>query len=85
MARPLQIRRTRFTMAPTTNGSGTVSVIEIAPRHGGLEPRPKRSIVFMTFFGEERGELGSQYYGKHPVFPISQDCRRSESGTGWPN
>jgi len=54
------------------DGSGTVSVIEIARALAHIEPRPKRSIVFMTFFGEERGELGSQFYGKHPVFPISQ-------------
>ncbi len=54
------------------DGSGTVSVIEIARAIAKFQPRPKRSIVFMTFFGEERGELGSQFYGKHPVFPISQ-------------
>jgi Zn-dependent M28 family amino/carboxypeptidase len=54
------------------DGSGTVSVIEVARALSKIEPRPKRSIVFMTFFGEERGELGSQFYGKHPVFPIAQ-------------
>jgi hypothetical protein len=54
------------------DGSGTVSVIEIAKALVGLNPHPKRSIVFMTFFGEELGELGSQYYGKHPVFPIEK-------------
>jgi len=54
------------------DGSGTVSVIEIARAIAKFQPHPKRSIVFMTFFGEERGELGSQFYGKHPVFPISQ-------------
>ncbi|HMF78294.1 MAG TPA: M28 family peptidase [Bryobacteraceae bacterium] len=54
------------------DGSGTVSVIEIARAISRLTPRPKRSIVFMTFFGEERGGLGSQYYGAHPVFPIDK-------------
>jgi hypothetical protein len=54
------------------DGSGTVSVIEIARALAKIQPHPKRSIVFMTFFGEERGELGSQFYGKHPVFPIGQ-------------
>lgn len=54
------------------DGSGTVSVIEIARAFARIQPRPKRSIVFMTFFGEERGELGSQFYGNHPVFPIGQ-------------
>ncbi len=54
------------------DGSGTVSVIEIAKALAKLNPHPKRTLVFMTFFGEERGELGSQYYGKHPRFPISK-------------
>jgi hypothetical protein len=54
------------------DGSGTVSVIEIARALAHFQPRPKRSIVFMTFFGEERGELGSQFYGKHPVYPIGK-------------
>jgi Zn-dependent M28 family amino/carboxypeptidase len=52
------------------DGSGTVSVIEIARALSALHP--KRSIVFVTFFGEERGLLGSTYYGRHPVFPIAK-------------
>jgi len=52
------------------DGSGTVSVIEIAASLAAQKTRPKRSIVFMTFFGEELGLVGSRYYGKHPVFPI---------------
>ncbi len=54
------------------DGSGTVSVIEVARALAKIQPRPKRSIVFITFFGEERGELGSQFYGSHPVFPIAK-------------
>ena len=26
----------------------------------------------MTFFGEERGLLGSRYYGQHPIFPLEK-------------
>jgi Zn-dependent M28 family amino/carboxypeptidase len=26
----------------------------------------------MTFFGEERGDIGSNYYGSHPVFPVAK-------------
>ena len=56
------------------DGSGTASVIEMAEAfvkakkdgHG-----PKRSIVFMTVSGEEKGLLGSQYYAEHPVFPLA--------------
>jgi hypothetical protein len=54
------------------DGSGTVSVIEIGAAIASLKERPKRSIVFMTFFGEEKGLLGSRYYGRHPVFPIER-------------
>jgi Zn-dependent M28 family amino/carboxypeptidase len=37
-----------------------------------ITPHAKRSIIFMTFFGEERGLLGSQFYGRHPRFPVAQ-------------
>jgi len=52
------------------DGSGTVSVMELASALATLQPRPKRSLVFLTFFGEEEGTFGSLYYAKHPVFPI---------------
>jgi hypothetical protein len=51
------------------DASGTASVIEAAVALAGQPERPKRSIVFMTFFGEESGELGSRFYCQHPVFP----------------
>lgn len=54
------------------DGSGTVSVIELATALSKLKVKPKRSIVFMTVFGEEKALLGSRYYGRHPVFPIEK-------------
>jgi hypothetical protein len=54
------------------DGSGTVSVIELAAALGAADPRPRRSILFLTFFGEEKGLLGSRYYGKHPLVPIEK-------------
>ncbi len=51
------------------DASGSVSVIELAK---ALVPaKPKRSILFMTFFGEERGLVGSRYYGQHPLVPVA--------------
>ncbi len=47
-------------------------MVEIASALAALRERPKRSIVFMTVFGEEKGLLGSRYYGRHPIFPIEQ-------------
>ena len=52
------------------DGSGTVSVIEIASALAAQKDRPKRSIAFIALFGEELGMLGSRYYGRHPVFPV---------------
>ncbi len=54
------------------DGSGTVSVIELARALADLRQRPRRSIVFLTFFGEEEGLLGSKYYARHPVLPLDK-------------
>lgn len=54
------------------DASGTSSVIEIANALASLAERPRRSIVFMTLFGEELGDLGSRYYCQHPVFPVAK-------------
>ena len=55
------------------DGSGTVGVMEIAnafekAKEAGFAP--KRTLVFMTVAGEEKGLLGSSYYTDHPIFPI---------------
>jgi len=54
------------------DASGTGSVIEIAAALASLSQKPRRSIVFMTFFGEEVGLLGSRYYSRHPLFPLAK-------------
>lgn len=53
------------------DGSGTVSVIALARAFAAQKVRPKRSIVFMTVFGEEHGLVGSRYYGAHPLVPVA--------------
>jgi Peptidase family M28 len=62
----------RINNGANDDGSGTVSVIEIASALSALKPRPRRSILFMAFFGEEKGLLGSRHYGRHPIFPIEK-------------
>ncbi len=57
------------------DGSGTVSVIELAEAFATAKKRgagPRRTIVFMTVSGEERGLWGSEYYGDHPLFPLEK-------------
>lgn len=52
------------------NASGTAMVLEIARRFAERRDPPARRIVFMTFSGEERGLLGSQYYVENPLYPL---------------
>ncbi len=54
------------------DASGTASIIEIAEALSALPARPKRTIVFLAHFGEEVGEIGSQYYAQHPVFSVAK-------------
>lgn len=57
------------------DGSGTVSVLELAQAFAKAKAAgkgPRRSIVFMTVSGEEKGLWGSEYYGSHPVFPLDK-------------
>ena len=34
--------------------------------------RPRRTLVFMTVSGEEKGLWGSEYYTDHPLFPLEK-------------
>src|SRR6184192_2215169 len=53
------------------DGSGTVAVIELAEAFASARERPKRSLVFMTVSGEERGLWGSAYFADHPTVPLA--------------
>jgi hypothetical protein len=54
------------------DASGTASVIAVAGALTELQEKPKRTIVFVTVFGEEVGGLGARWYTNHPIFPIAQ-------------
>jgi len=57
------------------DGSGTVAVIEMAEAFAKAKAKgrgPRRSIVFMTVSGEEKGLLGSEYYSDNPLFPLDK-------------
>jgi Zn-dependent M28 family amino/carboxypeptidase len=53
------------------NASGVAGVLEIARILTSQTPRPRRSIVFAAFSGEEEGLLGSNYYVNHPLVPLA--------------
>jgi Zn-dependent M28 family amino/carboxypeptidase len=54
------------------NGSGTTALMELARRFGQMPNRNGRRLVFIAFSGEESGLLGSDFYCKHPLFPLSE-------------
>ena len=51
------------------DGSGTVSLLEIAQAFVRAPAKPKRSILFVWHTAEEKGLLGSAYYTDHPTVP----------------
>jgi hypothetical protein len=57
------------------DGSGTVSVMQMAEAFSTAAKKgfkPRRTIVFMTVSGEEKGLWGSDYYSEHPIFPLDK-------------
>lgn len=55
------------------DGSGTVAVLALAKTFAQAKKDgkgPRRSILFMTVTGEEKGLLGSQYYTDNPVYSL---------------
>lgn len=57
------------------DGSGTTAVLMLAEAFSKAKKAgkgPKRSILFMTVTGEEKGLLGSEWYSEHPVFPLEK-------------
>jgi len=53
------------------NASGSAVLLEIARVLATTGIRPKRSLLFLSFAGEEQGLLGSRFYVAHPPYPLS--------------
>ncbi|WP_025143951.1 M28 family peptidase [Pedobacter jeongneungensis] len=56
------------------DGSGTTGVLLMAKAFTDAKKAgkgSKRSILFMTVVGEEKGLWGSEWYSEHPVFPVA--------------
>ena len=51
------------------NASGSATILEMAQAFARMNPRPRRSILFVSVTGEEAGELGSEYFAHYPTVP----------------
>ena len=68
------------------NASGTAGVIELAEAFSRPGARPRRSIIFLTVSGEEKGLWGSRYFSEHPTVPLGQivaDINLDMLGRNW--
>jgi hypothetical protein len=57
------------------NGTGTSATMQIAKAFKEAEKagiKPKRTLVFIHFSGEEKGLLGSTYYAASPLYPMNK-------------
>jgi Zn-dependent M28 family amino/carboxypeptidase len=70
------------------DGSGTAGVMELAEAFSRAGARPKRSIIFLTVSGEEKGLWGSNFFTSHPPVPIGQmvaEINIDMIGRNWPD
>ena len=66
------------------DGSGTVGVVEMAEAFS--RARPRRSVLFITVSGEEKGLWGSNYFVEHPTVPLERvvaDLNMDMIGRNW--
>lgn len=54
------------------NASGSAVTMEIARVMKLSSPKPKRTVIFALWAGEEQGLLGSRHYADHPTHPIEK-------------
>jgi Zn-dependent M28 family amino/carboxypeptidase len=54
------------------NATGVASLFEIASAFKKLPKAPGRTILFISYTAEEQGLLGSEFYAKHPTFPLAK-------------
>ena len=62
-------RRDSIMNGADDDGSGTVSVLELAEYFAKGTARPKRSLLFVWHTGEEMGLIGSNWFTRHPTVP----------------
>jgi hypothetical protein len=69
------------------NASGSAILLEVARAYAQMNPRPKRSILFIAVTGEEAGLLGSDYFADYPTVDkksMVADVNMDEDLMLWP-
>ena len=69
------------------NASGTACLLEIAKAFSKMNPRPRRSMLFIAVTGEEVGMLGSDYFAHYPTVrkqALAANVNMDGAGMLWP-
>lgn len=67
----LAVNSTEIHHGADDNASGTAALIEVA-RQYAAKRNNKRTLIFISFSGEEEGLLGSKYYVNNPLYPLDK-------------
>ncbi|MBM3812336.1 MAG: M20/M25/M40 family metallo-hydrolase [Acidimicrobiia bacterium] len=54
------------------NATGCAMLLEIAQAWAALEPKPRRTALFLFTAAEEAGLLGAEYYAANPIVPLAK-------------
>jgi Zn-dependent M28 family amino/carboxypeptidase len=63
------VRGDRIYNGARDNAAGVATLLELA-RAYAKAPRTDRSVLFLAVTAEEKGLLGSEYYGANPLYPL---------------
>ena len=65
------------------DGSGSSGLVALARAFTKNGKRPRRSVLFLAFCGEEMGLIGSKYYANNPIFPLSDAVCELQMESEW--
>lgn len=54
------------------NALGTAEMLAVAEAYAKMDPKPKRSMIFLAVTGEEYGLYGSKYWAQNPTWDIKK-------------
>jgi Peptidase family M28/PDZ domain len=64
------LRKRKVYWGACDNAAGTVATMMVAEAFAKAEVKPRRSLMFILFSGEERGLFGSKRYCQQPTWPM---------------
>lgn len=62
----------RINNGANDDASGVATMLALAEAFSQAPERPRRSLLFIAYFGEEKGLYGSRYYAAHPLVPLAR-------------